>query len=131
MTSHRQEGLKGLWTGVAQTWDAMLSSMLQSWPAMTRCGENEARTVCYPGRLHHGRCSIVMLYSQRPPPLKGLLCGCEQIKQSLIKTGYFADTTPCHLVSGLGAGFFAVCVGSPVDVVKSRMMGTCQPGYLI
>jgi hypothetical protein len=28
-----------------------------------------------------------------------------------------------HLVAGLGAGFFAVCVGSPVDVVKSRVMG--------
>jgi solute carrier family 25 uncoupling protein 8/9 len=27
------------------------------------------------------------------------------------------------LVAGLGAGFFAVCVGSPVDVVKSRVMG--------
>ncbi|KAL6653236.1 hypothetical protein ACP70R_012161 [Stipagrostis hirtigluma subsp. patula] len=25
--------------------------------------------------------------------------------------------------SGLGAGFLAVCIGSPVDVVKSRMMG--------
>ena len=24
---------------------------------------------------------------------------------------------------GLGAGFFAVCIGSPVDVVKSRIMG--------
>jgi hypothetical protein len=30
---------------------------------------------------------------------------------------------PCHLASGLGAGFFAVCIGSPVDVVKSRLMG--------
>lgn len=29
----------------------------------------------------------------------------------------------CHLASGLGAGFFAVICGSPVDVVKSRMMG--------
>lgn len=26
-------------------------------------------------------------------------------------------------VQGLGAGFVAVCVGSPVDVVKSRIMG--------
>ena len=46
-----------------------------------------------------------------------------QIKQSLIPTGLFSDTVPCHLASGLGAGFFAVCIGSPVDVVKSRMMG--------
>ncbi len=28
-----------------------------------------------------------------------------------------------HILSGLGAGFFAVCLGSPVDVVKSRVMG--------
>ncbi|KAK6935770.1 Mitochondrial substrate/solute carrier, partial [Dillenia turbinata] len=28
-----------------------------------------------------------------------------------------------HLLAGLGAGFSAVCIGSPVDVAKSRMMG--------
>ena len=28
-----------------------------------------------------------------------------------------------HPMQGLGAGFVAVCVGSPVDVVKSRIMG--------
>lgn len=46
-----------------------------------------------------------------------------QIKTALIKTGVFEDTMPCHLASGLGAGFFAVICGSPVDVVKSRLMG--------
>ena len=46
-----------------------------------------------------------------------------QIKQTLIGSGLFSDTVPCHIASGLGAGFFAVCIGSPVDVVKSRMMG--------
>lgn len=50
-----------------------------------------------------------------------------QIKQSLIKSGFFEDNVYCHLVSGLGAGFFAVCFGSPVDVVKSRLMGTDLP----
>ena len=30
---------------------------------------------------------------------------------------------------GLGAGFVAVCVGSPVDVVKSRVMGDKQGQY--
>ena len=30
-------------------------------------------------------------------------------------------------LTGLGAGFFAVCIGSPVDVVKSRIMGGCPP----
>lgn len=48
-----------------------------------------------------------------------------QIKSALISTGYFEDTVPCHLASGLGAGFFAVCFGSPVDVVKSRLMSEC------
>lgn len=37
--------------------------------------------------------------------------------------GLFQDNIVTHLVAGLGAGFFAVCVGSPVDVVKSRVMG--------
>lgn len=37
--------------------------------------------------------------------------------------GYFHDNVYCHVASGLGAGFVAVCVGSPVDVLKSRMMG--------
>lgn len=42
---------------------------------------------------------------------------------ALLSTGLFEDSLPCHLASGLGAGFFAVVCGSPVDVVKSRMMG--------
>jgi solute carrier family 25 uncoupling protein 8/9 len=33
------------------------------------------------------------------------------------------DNVYCHILSGLGAGFFAVICGSPVDVVKSRLMG--------
>ena len=39
----------------------------------------------------------------------------------------FTDSLPTHVVAGLGAGFLAVCVGSPVDVVKSRMMGAPPP----
>uniref|UniRef100_J3L8F9 Uncharacterized protein n=2 Tax=Oryza brachyantha TaxID=4533 RepID=J3L8F9_ORYBR len=35
----------------------------------------------------------------------------------------FTDNVFTHLLAGLGAGFLAVCIGSPVDVVKSRMMG--------
>ncbi len=68
-----------------------------------------------------------------------------QVKQSLLSSGYFQDNTLTHLLSvrparscaphtaatsrsprcaqGLGAGLVAVCVGSPVDVVKSRIMG--------
>ncbi|KAL5204523.1 hypothetical protein ABZP36_009394 [Zizania latifolia] len=42
---------------------------------------------------------------------------------TILKLPGFKDDVVTHLLSGLGAGFFAVCVGSPVDVVKSRMMG--------
>jgi hypothetical protein len=38
------------------------------------------------------------------------------------------DNIVTHLAAGLGAGFFAVCVGSPVDVVKSRVMGARDAG---
>jgi solute carrier family 25 uncoupling protein 8/9 len=48
------------------------------------------------------------------------------LQVSLLATGYFQDNVVTHLVAGLGAGFFAVCVGSPVDVVKSRVMGERQ-----
>jgi len=55
------------------------------------------------------------------------LASYDQIKQTLLASGLVGDNVLCHLASGLGAGFFAVCVGSPVDVVKSRMMGA-PPG---
>ncbi|KAL4338072.1 hypothetical protein AHAS_Ahas12G0173600 [Arachis hypogaea] len=45
------------------------------------------------------------------------------VKQTILKLPGFSDNVVTHLLSGLGAGFFAVCIGSPVDVVKSRMMG--------
>jgi len=51
------------------------------------------------------------------------LASYDQIKESLIGSGFFQDNAVCHMASSLGAGFVAVCVGSPVDVVKSRMMG--------
>ncbi|KIZ02275.1 uncoupling protein 3 [Monoraphidium neglectum] len=51
------------------------------------------------------------------------LASYDQIKQSMLASGIFSDNIVTHLVAGLGAGFFAVCVGSPVDVVKSRVMG--------
>lgn len=50
------------------------------------------------------------------------LASYDQVKQTLLGAG-MQDGVGCHLISGLGAGFFAVCVGSPVDVVKSRVMG--------
>lgn len=51
------------------------------------------------------------------------LASYDQIKEAMLGSGMFQDNIVTHLVAGLGAGFFAVCVGSPVDVVKSRVMG--------
>ncbi|EFJ53324.1 hypothetical protein VOLCADRAFT_79001 [Volvox carteri f. nagariensis] len=50
------------------------------------------------------------------------LASYDQIKQTLLGAG-LKDNVGTHLLAGLGAGFFAVCIGSPVDVVKSRIMG--------
>ncbi|KAL9239026.1 hypothetical protein vseg_013384 [Gypsophila vaccaria] len=51
------------------------------------------------------------------------LASYDQVKQSILKIPGFTDNVVTHLLSGLGAGFVAVCIGSPIDVVKSRMMG--------
>jgi hypothetical protein len=45
------------------------------------------------------------------------LASYDQVKQTLLKLPGFSDNVVTHLLSGLGAGFIAVCVGSPVDVV--------------
>ena len=37
------------------------------------------------------------------------------------------DGVPCHLVSSAIAGFTACVVGSPVDVLKTRLMNA-KPG---
>ena len=54
-----------------------------------------------------------------------------QVKASLLATGAFDEGIPLHITSGLGAGFFAVVCGSPVDVVKSRMMGELAEGVVL
>ncbi|KAF7816055.1 mitochondrial uncoupling protein 2 [Senna tora] len=51
------------------------------------------------------------------------LASYDQVKRTILTIPGFTDNAFTHLVAGLGAGFFAVFVGSPVDVVKSRMMG--------
>lgn len=38
--------------------------------------------------------------------------------QTILKIPGFKDNVLTHLLAGLGAGFFAVCIGSPVDVVS-------------
>jgi len=57
------------------------------------------------------------------------LASYDQIKQSLLASGLFQDNIVTHITAGLGSGFFAVCVGSPVDVVKSRVMGDSSGKY--
>lgn len=52
----------------------------------------------------------------------------DQFKQTLLGMG-MQDGILTHISAGLGAGFAAVCVGSPVDVVKSRMMGAAPGQY--
>lgn len=37
--------------------------------------------------------------------------------QTVLKIPGFTDNILTHLLAGLGAGFFAVSIGSPVDVV--------------
>ncbi|XP_055812814.1 mitochondrial uncoupling protein 2-like isoform X2 [Solanum dulcamara] len=51
------------------------------------------------------------------------LASYDHLKEIILKLPGFTDTVLTHLLAGLGAGFFAVSIGSPVDVVKSRMMG--------
>ncbi|KAL6195489.1 hypothetical protein ACLB2K_031108 [Fragaria x ananassa] len=55
------------------------------------------------------------------------LASYDQVKETVLKIPGFTDNIFTHLLAGLCAGFFAVSIGSPVDVVKSRMMG--DPSY--
>lgn len=51
------------------------------------------------------------------------LASYDHVKMTILAIPGFTDNALTHMLAGLGAGFFAVCIGSPVDVVKSRMMG--------
>jgi len=46
----------------------------------------------------------------------------DQTKQTLLHTLNFKDGIPVHLISGLSAGLCATLLGSPVDVIKTRVM---------
>jgi solute carrier family 25 (mitochondrial uncoupling protein), member 8/9 len=50
------------------------------------------------------------------------LASYDQYKEMFLKYGILNDGTPCHLVCGSLAGLNAVIVGSPVDVMKTKMM---------
>jgi hypothetical protein len=38
--------------------------------------------------------------------------------QTILQIPGFTDSAFTHVLAGLGAGFFAVCIGSPIDVVS-------------
>lgn len=46
----------------------------------------------------------------------------DEAKQRLLATGLFGDNVGTHMLSGVTAGFVATVVGSPVDVIKTRIM---------
>jgi solute carrier family 25 uncoupling protein 8/9 len=52
------------------------------------------------------------------------LASYDQLKQTILRMGVMDDGVGAHLASGAGAGFIATVVGSPVDVLKTRMMST-------
>lgn len=55
------------------------------------------------------------------------LASYDQYKQILIQKGILSDGVPCHLTCACAAGFTACIFGSPVDVLKTRIMNA-QPG---
>ncbi|OUS47231.1 mitochondrial uncoupling protein 2 [Ostreococcus tauri] len=57
------------------------------------------------------------------------LASYDQFKQTFVGMGAKADEVSTHIASAIGAGFVATCVGSPVDVVKSRVMGDSVGKY--
>jgi solute carrier family 25 (mitochondrial uncoupling protein), member 8/9 len=52
------------------------------------------------------------------------LASYDQYKQILIQGNYMRDATPCYLTCAFGAGFTAVIVGSPLDIVTTRQMNS-------
>lgn len=50
-------------------------------------------------------------------------------KDELITSGFLSDGIPCHLLSAVIAGFVAVVVSSPIDVVKTRYVNSTPGQY--
>lgn len=57
------------------------------------------------------------------------LASYDQYKQTFLAKGWLQDGIPCHLVCGSLAGFNACVVGSPVDVLKTRIMNAAPGQY--
>ena len=51
----------------------------------------------------------------------------DSTKNFLLSTEYFEDNTITHIASGLAAGLAATLLGSPVDVIKTRVMASKEP----
>jgi len=51
----------------------------------------------------------------------------DQSKQMMLKNG-FADNIGTHIACGLSAGLAATLLGSPVDVIKTRVMAANNSG---
>lgn len=51
----------------------------------------------------------------------------DQVKVTLLKTGYFKDDPRLHFVSSLAAGAIATTLTQPLDVLKTRAMNA-KPG---
>lgn len=54
----------------------------------------------------------------------------DQAKQMFLAAG-MPDNVPTHIASGLSAGLCATLLGSPVDVIKTRVMAAKAPAALI
>ncbi|KAK3091605.1 hypothetical protein FSP39_021110 [Pinctada imbricata] len=59
----------------------------------------------------------------------GQLAGYDQIKQVLMKTGYFQDNVTTHLTCSTLAGMLATMLTQPLDVMKTRMMNASKGEY--
>jgi len=57
------------------------------------------------------------------------LASYDQYKQMMLSSGMLKDGVPCHLTCACMAGFTACCVGSPVDVLKTRIMNATPGQY--
>lgn len=55
------------------------------------------------------------------------LASYDQYKQYALGSGYFRDNALCHVICASATGLTACCVGSPVDVLKTRVMNA-TPG---
>ena len=50
------------------------------------------------------------------------LASYDQLKEMFLKYGIMKDGVICHMICASLAGFNAVCIASPVDVMKNKMM---------